>query len=258
MLDMDGTIYLGDRLFEHTIPFLHTITSIGAKYVFLTNNSSKSTAQYIEKLAKMGIGVDADRIISSTRVTAAYLKDQYNGRLIYALGTAAFRDELAAYGINITNFVQPGIAALVMGFDTELNFKKLEDACMLLNRGVGYIATNCDMVCPTEYGAVPDCGSVAQILENATGRKPVFMGKPGSDMVDVALAQEGCAAEDAILIGDRLYTDIACGIAAGVDTALVFSGETKCAYVEHSPHQPTYIFEHIGQIADTIFVELCR
>jgi HAD superfamily hydrolase (TIGR01450 family) len=227
LLDMDGTIYLGDRLFDHTLKFLEDIILAGAKYVFFTNNSSKSTAEYVKKLGKMGVVANESQIISSTKVTAKYLMDKYGEQLIYAMGTLAFKEELAAYGLNIADGIKPGIVALVMGFDTELTFNKLHDACILLENGVDYIATNCDLVCPTEFGAVPDCGSIAQILENATGRKPIFMGKPAADMVHMVLEQEGCAPNEAILIGDRLYTDIACGIAAGIDTALVLSGEAK-------------------------------
>jgi len=252
MLDMDGTIYLGDKLFEQTIPFLECITAIGAQYVFLTNNSSKSTAVYKQKLAKMGIFAEDWQIITSSKVTAAYLVEMYGKQAIYALGTTAFCEELRAFGLNLVDSDNHDIAALVMGFDTELTFDKLHDASILLtrSRGVDYIATNCDLVCPTEFGSVPDCGSVAQMLENATGRTPLFMGKPDPRIVRMALEITDTSAADAVLIGDRLYTDIACGIAAGVDTALVLSGEAKCEDIAASPHKPTYVFENVGRILD--------
>jgi len=252
MLDMDGTIYLGDRLFEHTIPFLERITAIGAQYVFLTNNSSKSTAVYKQKLAKMGICAEDWQIITSTKVTAAYLVEKYGRQPIYALGTAAFCEELRTFGLNLVSANNQDIAALVMGFDTELTFDKLHDASVLLTKGVDYIATNCDLVCPTEFGAVPDCGSVAQMLENATGRAPLYMGKPDPRIVQMALEISGTSAADAVLIGDRLYTDIACGIAAGVDAVLVLSGEATRADIAASLHKPTCVFEHVGRIFDII------
>jgi len=246
---MDGTIYLGNRLFEHTLPFLQRIKNIGAEYAFLTNNSSKSISEYIIKLDKMGINANEKQIISSTNITAKFLLENYGKRPIYVLGTSSLRAELASYGLNISYELDgTEYAALVLGFDTELNFKKLEDACLLLNSGVDYIAANCDMVCPTEYGYVPDCGSFAQMLENATGRVPVFLGKPKPDIIHMALRRFDCAADDAVFIGDRLYTDIACGEAAGVDTVLVLSGESTRADAVLSPHQPDFIFEHVGEV----------
>ena len=242
LLDMDGTIYLGDRLFDCTPRFLAHLQTYDIRYMFFTNNSSKSTAQYLQKLAKMGIVANIEQMISSTRATIAYLAKHYAGKRVYAFGTAAFTDELRLAGINVTTGLEENIDILVMGFDTELNFQKLEDACVLLGRGVEYIATNPDLVCPTEYGSVPDCGSVAEMLKNATTREPVFIGKPSPLMVEIALAQANIPKEQVLLVGDRLYTDIACGTAAGVDTALVLSGESTRDDAKTSPHQPTYIF----------------
>jgi len=248
LLDMDGTIYLGNRLFEHSLDFLSKIKQMGANYLFFTNNSSKSIEDYIKKLYNMGIDADYSQIISSTTVTISYLLNKYGKQPIYAMGTAAFCSELSKGGLNIESHTDTKIASFVMGFDTELSFKKLEDACILLGRGVDYIATNCDLLCPTEYGYVPDCGSIAQILKNATGREPLFMGKPSPHMVDLALERLGCSKQETILIGDRLYTDIACGIAAGIDTGLVLSGESKPEDLDTSLHKPTYVFGDIGDI----------
>jgi len=136
----------------------------------------------------------------------------------------------------------------VMGFDTELTFGKLEDACILLGRGVDYIATNPDYVCPTWYGSVPDCGSIAGILKTATGREPRFIGKPNPEMLLLALEKTGLAAEDALMIGDRVYTDIASGVNAGVDTVLVLSGEGTVEDAEASEKKPTYIMDGIGDV----------
>ena len=248
LLDMDGTIYLGNRLFDHSLMFLSKIKQMGASYIFFTNNSSKSLENYVSKLNAMGIDAGCNQIISSSSVTISYLIKKYGKKPIYAMGTAAFCSELTKNGLNIVNNTDAQISAFVMGFDTELNFSKLEDACILLGRGIDYIATNCDLLCPTEYGYVPDCGSIAQILKNATGREPVFMGKPAPHMVDLALERMKCSKEDAVLIGDRMYTDIACGNAAGIDTALVLSGESKREDLEMSLYKPTYVFEDVGEI----------
>lgn len=139
-----------------------------------------------------------------------------------------------------------------MGFDTELTFQKLEDACILLGKGVDYIATNPDWVCPTEFGFVPDCGSVSQMLFNATGRKPEFIGKPQPEMANLAMEKTGFGKDETIVIGDRLYTDIACGVNANVSTLFVLSGEGTMEDVEKSDVKPEFILNNIKELYDII------
>ncbi|MBE6639366.1 MAG: HAD-IIA family hydrolase [Ruminococcaceae bacterium] len=248
LLDMDGTLYLGDRLFDCTLPFLESVKKSGGKYLFLTNNSSKSAASYVEKLKKLGIDAAEDDFVTSVNATSDYLLKHHKYEKIYAFGTASFRKELAENRLCITTEPTDDVSVLVIGFDTELTFEKLEHACILLNRGVTFIATNPDWVCPTVYGSVPDCGSVCEMLYRATGKRPRVIGKPQPDMVYMALSKEGFAPEDALLIGDRLYTDIACGNAAGIDTAFVLSGEGTLKDIEETGVVPTYILQDVGQI----------
>jgi ribonucleotide monophosphatase NagD (HAD superfamily) len=132
-----------------------------------------------------------------------------------------------------------------MGYDTELVYQKLEDACILLGRGVDYIATNPDWVCPTWYGFVPDCGSVAEMLFRATGRRPRFIGKPHPEMLYLAMEKTGYSKEETIMLGDRFYTDIKSGLAAGVDAMLMMSGETTYEDLEQSEEKPTFVMENI-------------
>ena len=157
LLDMDGTIYLGNSLFPGTLDFLEYVKRIGGRYIFLTNNSSKSVSKYIEKLDSLGIKSTEDDFFTSTNATVMYLEKR-DYKKIYAFGTESFKKQLCDAGFNITDTLEDGIDCLCMGFDTELTFKKLEDACILLGKGVDYIATNPDWVCPTEFGYVPDCG----------------------------------------------------------------------------------------------------
>lgn len=253
LLDMDGTIYLDHDLFDGTLDFLEYVKKIGGKAMYLTNNSSKSVDKYIEKLSSMGITAKKDEFTTSAQATALYLKKTHPDDLLYVFGTKALKDELVQYGLNITDTLCDEIKCLVMGFDTELTFQKLEDACILLNRGVDYIATNPDWVCPTWYGSVPDCGSVASMLYNATKRKPKFIGKPEPTMIELAIEQTGFKKEQAIILGDRLYTDIASGSNAGIDTALMLSGESTMEDVENfDGMKPTYIFDNIRQFFETI------
>jgi len=253
LLDMDGTIYLDQELFDGTLDFLDYVKSIGGRAMYLTNNSSKSVNKYIEKLASMGIVAEAKDFTTSAQATALYLLKTHKDDLLYVFGTQALKDELVQYGLKITDKLCDEIKCLVMGFDTELCFQKLEDACILLNRGVDYIATNPDWVCPTWYGSVPDCGSIAQILHTATNRSPKFIGKPEPTMIDLAVEETGFKKEQAIILGDRLYTDIASGSNAGIDTALMLSGESTMEDVKaFDGKQPTYIFENIRAFLNAI------
>ena len=249
LLDMDGTIYLDDRLFDGTVDFLDYVRQTGGKYLFLTNNSSRSVEAYIEKLARLGIASEKDDFLTSVDALVIYLQQHgYRDKLLYAFGTASFRAQLAEAGFRVTDRRSDDVQALVCGFDTELTFQKLEDACILLGRGVDFIAANPDWVCPTWYGYVPDCGSVCEMLFRATGRRPVFIGKPQPEMALLAMQRYGFSKEETLLIGDRVYTDIACAVHAGVDAALVLSGESTLEDVRQNAEKPTHIFENIRAV----------
>lgn len=251
LLDMDGTIYLDDDLFDGTLEFLEYVKNIGGRYIFVTNNSSKSVDKYIEKLAKLGIASTAEDFLTSTNATVLHLQKK-NYKKIYAFGTTSFKEQLVEGGLPVTDQLEDDIDCLCMGFDTELTFQKLEDACILLNRGVDYIATNPDWVCPTWYGFVPDCGSVSEMLFRATKRRPQFIGKPQPTMVELAMEKTGFTREETAVMGDRLYTDIACGVNAGISTIFVLSGEGTMEDVENSDVKPEFIYENIK----TLYEEL--
>ena len=251
LLDMDGTIYLDNELFDGTKEFVEYIKNIGGRYIFLTNNSSKSVDKYIEKLASLGIQSTDEDFLTSTNATMLYLAEKKYQK-IYALGTASFKEQLHQAGLPITDKLENDIDCLCMGFDTELSFQKLEDACILLNKGVDYIATNPDWVCPTWYGFVPDCGSISQMLFNATKRKPLFIGKPEPTMAYLAMEKTGFKAEETVLVGDRLYTDIACGVNAGISTVFVLSGEGTMEDVEVSDVKPEFIYQDIMELLKDI------
>ncbi len=251
LLDMDGTIYLDNDLFEGTTDFLEYVKSIGGKYIFLTNNSSKSIDKYVEKMASLGISTTADDFLTSTNATVLYLqKKNYNK--IYALGTMSFVQQLKDGGLNITTEREEGIDCLCMGFDTELTFKKLEDACILLGGDIDYIASNPDWVCPTWYGYVPDCGSVAEMIYNATKKRPKFIGKPKPDMAHLAISASGFTSEQTVLIGDRLYTDIACGVNAGISTVFVLSGEGTLEDIKNNEAKPEFIYNNIKELYEDL------
>lgn len=247
LLDMDGTIYLDEELFDGTLDFLEYVKSIGGRYIFLTNNSSKSVDRYVEKLHNLGINATADDFLTSTDATVLYLHKK-NYKKIYAFGTKSFTAQLRTAGLPVTNTLSDDIDCLCMGFDTELTFKKLEDSCILLGRGVDYIATNPDWVCPTWYGYVPDCGSVAEMLYRATERRPKFIGKPHPEMPLLAIERTGYKKEETVIIGDRLYTDIACGVNADISSIFVLSGEGTTEDLKKSDVKPEYVYKNIREI----------
>ena len=248
LLDMDGTIYLDQVLFPGTIPFLDGVRARGGRYLFLTNNSSKSVDAYIEKLGGMGIGAVREDFLTSVDALIADLAARPPFRLCYAFGTDSFQSQLRAAGVPVTNRLEDGVDCLLVGYDTELTYQKLEDACILLNRGADFIATNPDWVCPTWYGSAPDCGSVCEMLYRATGRRPRVIGKPQPAMARLALERTGIPRSQALMVGDRLYTDVACGVNAGIDTAFVLSGEGTRADLEGCAARPTWVFDDIAAL----------
>ena len=251
LLDMDGTIYLDDELFDGTIDFLNHVKKIGGRYIFLTNNSSKSVDKYIEKLSSLGIEATPDDFLTSTNATVMWLTNK-NYKKIYAFGTASFREQLTAAGLPVTETLSDDIDCLCMGFDTELTFRKLEDACILLGRDVDFVATNPDWVCPTWYGYVPDCGSVCEMLYLATGKRPYFIGKPQPDMALMAMKKTGFSKKETVIFGDRLYTDIACGVSAGISTVFVLSGEGTLDDLKKSDAKPEFMYSNIREIYEDI------
>ncbi len=254
LLDMDGTLYLDDDLFPHCLDFLQAIRKSGGEYLYLTNNSSKSVDKYVEKLRRIGIDAEPEEFFTSTDAACVYLRENYHGNKLYALGTTSFREQLREAGFPITDHLEDEIDGIIMGFDTELTFQKLDDACRLLTTkpDIMYVATNPDWVCPTTYGYVPDCGSVSQMIFNATKRKPYFIGKPEPAIAQLAMEKVGRKAEETVLVGDRIYTDIACGVNAGITTILVFSGETTHEVWESSDIKPTFTCPSIADIWEAI------
>ena len=253
LFDMDGTLYLGNRLYDFTEELLYTIKSQGGKYIFMTNNSSKSVNDYIKKLASLGITAEYDDFMTSSQATAYYLNKSYKGKTLYVCGTESLKEELRQNGFEITEDLTK-VDLIVMGFDTELTFKKLHDVSyMLLTReSIPYIATNPDYVCPTEFGSVPDCGSVCDMLYNVSKRRPIFIGKPSSLMPSLAMEKTGYTKEETVVIGDRIYTDIKSGLNAGASTILVLSGETTREILEASEDNPHYVMESAKELLDIL------
>ena len=249
LFDMDGTLYLGDQLYDFTKELLATIRAKGKRYLFMTNNSSKSVADYVKKLAKLGIEATEEDFITSSQATSYYLKLHHEGAKLYVCGTNSLKKELEKNGFTVTENLDE-VEVIVMGFDTELTFKKLEDVSkLLLTRGdLPYIATNPDYVCPTEYGSVPDCGSVCDMIYNATKKRPIVIGKPEALMSELAMQQHGYTKDETMVIGDRIYTDIKSGHKARIGTILVLSGETTQEILDASEEKPQFVMQSAAEM----------
>jgi len=253
LFDMDGTLYLGDRLFDFTKPLLREIRRTGGKYLFMTNNSSKSVADYIKKLETLGISSTQEDFITSSQATAYYLHKHHQGQRLYVCGTESLKEELRNEGFQVTDKVEK-TDCIVMGFDTELTFQKLHDVSyLLLTRELPYIATNPDLVCPTEFGSVPDCGSVCGMIFNATGKRPVVIGKPSPLMPQLAMDRLGYSKEQTCVVGDRIYTDVKSGLNAGITGILVMSGETTQEILAQSEDKPHLVLESAKEILEVLY-----
>ncbi len=253
LLDMDGTIYLGDSLFPCTLPFLSRVKEKGGRYLFITNNSSKSVESYVDKLHQLGIqDVTKEDFFTSSQASELLMKEKFGSSLLYVQGTRSFVKELKDFGLNVTEEYDDSAVAILVGFDSELTMEKMIATCKMLTShpDIPYFATNPDWVCPTEWGYVPDCGTMCFGYEKATGRKPIFIGKPSSRMAELAMKKAGYRKEDTVVIGDRLYTDIASGNHALVTTICVLSGEVKKEEVMKSIgfERPTYLVEDLDSV----------
>ena len=252
LFDMDGTLYLDSRLYDFTAELLTAIKENGARYIFMTNNSSRSVADYQKKLAGMGIKAEYSDFMTSAQATVYYLKKHHPDATLYVCGTQSLKDELMSNGFPVTDELDK-VECIIMGFDTELTFKKLDDVCRLLStRDLPYIATNPDVLCPTEYGGVPDCGSVCEMVYNSTKKRPVVIGKPYALMPQLAMEAAGVGRENTAVIGDRIYTDVKSGINSGAISVFVLSGEGTLQDLEASDVKPDLVLKDCGEILKEI------
>ena len=246
ILDMDGTIYLGNELFPFTKDFLKKVEETGREYYFFTNNSSKSQQAYIEKLDKLGIPIQKEQMMISSHVIIKYLKDHYDGKSIYVVGTPSLIQEFQYFDMNL---VEEDPDIVVLGFDTTLTYEKLEKACHYIRNGCVYFGINPDWNCPMEGGKfIPDCGFMAKLIEASTGKFPDFFGKPSKYTLNYIIQETGYQPEEIAIVGDRLYTDIAVADQSDVTSILVLSGESTRKDVEASDVKPDVILEDLSEI----------
>lgn len=249
-LDMDGTIYMGGSLFPYTKGFLAGLREQGIGYSFLTNNPSKSIADYLARLASMGIEATREEMYTTALATIDYLREHHpQARRLFLLGTPSMVSEFEAAGyLPTADSAEERPDAVVVAFDMTLTYSRLCRAAWWVRQGLPYIATNPDRVCPTDLPTVlVDCGSICAAIEHATGRRPdITLGKPDPNMLTGILSRHNLRPDEIAMVGDRIYTDIEMAHNAGATGVLVLSGETTLSTAEAAARQPHLIAEHIG------------
>lgn len=251
-LDMDGTIFIDNQVFPFTVPFLELLREKGINYSFLTNNPTLGVGEYVGKLRSMGIDASSDDIYTSSLSSIDFLKSEHPAaRRIFLLGTDEMSAEYRSAGYELTSDSPSDIPdALVVSFDTGLTYSRLCRAAWWASKGVPYIATNIDRVCPTcSETVLVDCGSICKCIEHATGRRPDdVIGKPSPRMIECIMKRRGLQPGQTAMVGDRLYTDIRMGRDAGVLSVLVLSGETILSDIEEGSVRPDMIVDNIGEL----------
>lgn len=243
ILDMDGTIYLGSRVFDCTLPFLASLSDGGRDYLFLTNNSSLSAGDYLKKLERLGVPAGRG-VITSGDATIAHLKQNGISR-VYLMGTESLMTDFTKSGITLT---ADAPQAVVLGFDTTITYEKIRTANDLLRAGVPFFATHPDFVCPFHPYPIPDTGAMIKMFEASSGVSPTIIGKPEAPMADAIMRRYGFALDEIAMVGDRLYTDVKFGIANGFMSILVLSGETDRTMLEKSGLTPDFVFDDVGAL----------
>lgn len=253
LFDIDGTLSVGNTLFEGSKDLLDYIEDIGGKAYYITNNSTASTEAYIEKFAKWNIKTDASQFVTAGNVSIDYLIRNHKEDKIYVVGTASYVKELKKNNLRVTEVADDDCDLVLVAFDNELKYEKLYGACKLLSeKDIPFLATNPDLCCPAPFGFIPDCGSICMMIENSVNKKPVYLGKPNACVVEMCLEDGGFSKDEAIVLGDRLYTDIACGINAGVDTCALLTGETSYEEISNSSYKPDLVYENILEFFNSV------
>lgn len=245
VLDLDGTVYLEETEIDGASEVIRSLRGSGRRVFFLSNNSSMWKDVYISRLASMGIPASEEEIVLSTDHVVAYLGANDVTQL-YLVGTEAMKRALVRNGISVTS---DDPSHVVVGFDTELTYRKVRTASLLIQDGAGFVAAHPDKVCPTPEGDVPDCGSITALLETATGRSPErVLGKPDPMMLAPVYERSACEPEDIVIVGDRLETDIRLARNEGVTSVLVLSGDTDESDLEGSEIEPDFVVDSIAEL----------
>jgi NagD protein len=246
--DLDGTIYLGDELIPGAADVVRRLREQGSQVVFVTNKPIESNDDYVRKLTRLGIEADASNVISATDALLLYLRQNAAGARILPVAEHVVIDALTNAGFEVVH--DPDLAdVVVVSFDRTFDYDKLYRAYRAVGRGARIVATNPDPYCPTPYGGLPDCAAMLAAIEACTGAKAeAIVGKPSKHMATAFLSRLGVPASSALMVGDRLLTDVAMGLESGMDSALVLSGATTFEQIAPSGIVPTHVIDDVNAL----------
>lgn len=246
IIDLDGTIYVDNKLIDGALNFVENLKQAKKKFCFFTNNDSKASTEFIKKLKNMNIDINKDNFYTSGLATIDYINSHYKNERVYLMGTESLKNEFVNHGINL---VESDPQIVVVSFDTELTYEKLDKVCHYVRCGVKYIATHPDYNCPTSYGFAPDTGSFIKLIEASTRRFPdVVLGKPNKALGEVLCARFNVFPRNVAMVGDRLMTDMEFANKCGFKSYLVLSGETTLKAYKDSKIKVTYLVNSVKDI----------
>lgn len=249
VIDMDGVLYRGSEAIPGTGEFIDFLRTQGIGFVLATNNATRTQQQFVDKLAGMGVIVQASEVLTSSLATAGYLADLVpSSTRIFVVGMDGLRTALEEAGFDL---VEDNAEYVVAGMDFSICYERLAQAALQIRAGASFIGTNPDLTFPSEQGIVPGAGSLLAFLEAATGVTPTVIGKPGTAMMEQALAHMKAQPANTAMVGDRLETDILAGQRAGLRTLLVLSGVTDRATLAKSDIQPDLVFDDVSHLHAT-------
>jgi NagD protein len=248
IFDLDGTIYLGEKLIPGAGETVEKLKSLSKRIVYLSNKPLQTRDDYAAKLTRLGIPTKPEEVINSSMVMARWLSRQAPGATIYVIGEMPLIEEMARAGFHFSEKAGE-IQYVIASFDRTFDYRKLNIALQAIKKGARFIATNPDRTCPVEGGEIPDCAAMIGAVEGTTGKKvEAIVGKPSDIMIQVALDYMGLRPQDCVLVGDRLETDMVMGKKAGMAAALVLTGVTNRETLKRSDVQPDYVWESVGEI----------
>ena len=255
ILDMDGVLYRGEQALPGARQLIAALRAKGISFILLTNNATLTSDDFSKKLARMGIEVEPERILTSAGATAIYLEKNYpEGGSVYVLGEAG----LVSYLTRMPGFRldEDNPRFVVAGLDYDFDYTAMRKACAAIRHGASFIATNADATLPVEGGELwPGAGSIVASIQTCSGVAPTVVGKPNIYMADMALEKLGLLADKVLCVGDRLETDILCGARAGIPAALLLTGVSRREDIEKAEAAPDYVFEDLPHLMLALGIE---
>jgi phosphoglycolate/pyridoxal phosphate phosphatase family enzyme len=255
IFDLDGTVYLSDKLIPGADKVIGLLREKGKKVVFLSNKPIQTREDYASKLTRLGISTRPEEVINSSLVMTNYLKKIAPNAKIFVVGEVPFIEELRGAGFTITDEPKE-VEYVVVAFDRTFDYRKLNISYQAIKLGAHFVATNPDRTCPVEGGEIPDCAGMIAAIEAVTQKKvEVIVGKPSPLMIQAAMGIMGLRPEECILIGDRLETDIRMGKESGIATGIVLTGvtdEQTLKEIKHTSIQPDFVFQSIADVENLL------